>query len=324
MSGRAAAPWGPAAEQPRGKEFPDGHGRYGQVLQRRARLRLHQAGRRRPRRLRARHRRRARRAQVADRGAAHLLRRRARQEGQGAEGRQSRHHRLTSEPATRRRPPFALQAAAAAAGHRSPRPMLTLRSSPASPFVRKIRIAANVLGLDRDIAIEPADTMNPSDSVRQQNPLGKIPALVLEDGTVLFDSRVILEYLDHRAGGGRIIPTDAAARFAALRLQALADGIMDASVLLVYEGRWRPAERHEPKWIDLQAGKVARALAALEAAPPALTADPDVGQIALACALGYRDFRFEGTWRRDHPRLVAWLDQFAARVPAFAATKPQG
>ena len=200
--------------------------------------------------------------------------------------------------------------------------MLTLRHSPSSPFVRKIRIAAAVLGLEREIAIEPADTMNPSDSVRQQNPLGKIPALLLEDGTVLFDSRVILEYLDHRAGGGRIIPTDAAARFAALRLQALADGIMDASVLLVYEGRWRPAERHEPKWIELQSGKVARALAALEAAPPALTAVPDVGQIALACALGYRDFRFGDAWRKDHPRLVVWLDDFARAVPAFAATAP--
>jgi glutathione S-transferase len=202
--------------------------------------------------------------------------------------------------------------------------VLTLRSSPASPFVRKVRIAANVLGLDREITLEFADTMSASDSVRQQNPLGKIPALVLEDGTVLFDSRVILEYLDHRAGGGRIIPTDARARLAALRLQALADGLMDASVLLVYEGRYRPAERHEPKWLELQAGKVARALAALEAAPPALTQVPDVGQIALACALGYRDFRFQGTWRGDHPRLVAWLDGFAARVPAFAATTPQG
>jgi glutathione S-transferase len=200
--------------------------------------------------------------------------------------------------------------------------MLTLRHSPSSPFVRKIRIAASVLGLEREIAIEPADTMNPSDTVRQQNPLGKIPALLLEDGTVLFDSRVILEYLDHRAGGGRIIPKDAGARFAALRLQALADGTMDASVLLVYEGRWRPPERHEPKWIELQAGKVARALAALEAAPPALTATPDVGQIALACALGYRDFRFPGSWRQQHPRLVAWLDDFARRVPAFAATAP--
>jgi len=93
--------------------------------------------------------------------------------------------------------------------------VLTLRSSPSSPFVRKVRIAASVLGLDREIGLVPADTMNASDTVRLQNPLGKIPSLVLEDGTVLFDSRVILEYLDHRAGGGRIIPTDIDARFAA-------------------------------------------------------------------------------------------------------------
>jgi glutathione S-transferase len=200
--------------------------------------------------------------------------------------------------------------------------MLTLRHSPASPFVRKIRIAAAILGLEREITLENADTTDPADSVRKQNPLGKIPALVLEDGRVLFDSRVILDYLDHRAGGGRIVPKDADARFAALRLQALADGLMDASILLIYEGRWRPAEKHEPKWVEHQSGKVARALAALEADPPALGATPDVGQITLACALGYRDFRFNGTWRKDHPRLVAWLDQFAARVPAFAATKP--
>ncbi len=200
--------------------------------------------------------------------------------------------------------------------------MLILRSSPASPFVRKVRIAASVLGLDHDIKLEAAETASPSDTVRQQNPIGKIPTLVLEDGSALFDSRVILEYLDHRAGGGRIIPKDAPARFAALRLQALADGILDASILLVYEGRWRAADRHEPKWIEHQAGKVARGLAALAAAPPAFAAIPDVGQITVACALGYRDFRFGNGWRKDHPRLVAWLDGFAARVPAFAATKP--
>jgi glutathione S-transferase len=200
--------------------------------------------------------------------------------------------------------------------------MLILRHSPASPFVRKVRIAAGVLGLDHDIKLETSDTSSPSDSVRQQNPIGKIPTLVLEDGSTLFDSRVILEYLDHRAGGGRIIPKDASAKFAALRLQALGDGILDASILLVYEGRWRAADRHEPKWVEHQAGKVARGLAALEAAPPALAAIPDVGQITVACALGYRDFRFGDGWRKDHPRLVAWLDGFAARVPAFAATKP--
>jgi glutathione S-transferase len=202
--------------------------------------------------------------------------------------------------------------------------MLILRSSPASPFVRKVRIAASVLGLDQEIKAERAETGDPSDTLRQQNPLGKIPALLLEDGTVLFDSRVILEYLDHRAGGSRIIPKDPAARFAALRLQSLADGLMDASILIVYEARWRPTDRHEQKWLDHQAGKVARTFAALEAKPPGLDAPPHVGQIALACALGYRDFRFDGTWRKDHPRLVAWLNEFAARVPAFAATKPSG
>jgi glutathione S-transferase len=108
-----------------------------------------------------------------------------------------------------------------------------------------------------------------------------------------------------------------------LRLQALCDGILDASILTIYESRWRAPEKHEAKWLDYQAGKVERALAVLEAAPAALgplPGLPHVGQIALACALGYRDFRFGGSWRGDHPHLVAWLDGFAARVPAFAAT----
>jgi glutathione S-transferase len=199
---------------------------------------------------------------------------------------------------------------------------MLLRSSPASPFGRKVRMAAIILGLADRITVTPADTSNPTDTVRQQNPLGKIPALVLDEGLVLFDSRVILEYLDHVAGGGRIIPAEPKARFAALRLQALADGIMDASILLVYEGRWRDPSKHEPKWIEHQAGKVARALAALEAAPSTRDATPTVGQIAVACALAYQDFRFNGVWRKDHPRLVTFLDEFAAAVPAFAATKP--
>lgn len=199
---------------------------------------------------------------------------------------------------------------------------MILRSSPASPFARKVRMAAILLGLDRAITIEAADTVDPRDTVREQNPLGKIPALVRDDGPTLFDSRVILEYLDHLAGGGRIIPLEPKARFSALRLQALADGIMDASILMVYEGRWRDAAKHEPKWVEHQAGKVARALAAIEASPPQRDATPDVGQIALACALGYQDFRFHGTWRKDHPRLVQYVDEFAAAVPAYAATKP--
>ena len=200
--------------------------------------------------------------------------------------------------------------------------MMLLRTSPLSPFGRKIALAASLLGLEAEIRSERADTMDPADSLRSQNPLGKIPVLILGDGRRLFDSRVILEYLDHIAGGGRIIPAEPDARFAALTLQALCDGLMDASLLQVYEGRWRQADRHEAKWVEHQAGKVSRALALLEAEPPTIDAMPHVGQIALACALGYQDFRFAGRWRADHPRLVAWLDGFAARVPAFAATQP--
>jgi glutathione S-transferase len=199
--------------------------------------------------------------------------------------------------------------------------MMILRSAPPSPFGRKVRIALSLLGLEDEVKIEPADTNDASDSLRIQNPLGKLPVLIAEDGAAFYDSRVILEYLDDRAGGGKIIPRQPPQRFAALRLQALCDGIMDASILQVYEGRWRAVERHEPKWLEHQAGKITRALAVLEAAPPALDAVPNVGQIALACALGYRDLRFDGTWRKDHPRLAAWLEDFSTRVPVFAATK---
>ena len=153
---------------------------------------------------------------------------------------------------------------------------------------------------------------------------------------MLYDSPVILEYLDSRAGGAKIIPKEANARFAALTLQALCDGILDAGILLVYEGRWRPAEKHEPKWLEHQRGKVQRALDALEAAPPKLGPIPNVGQITLACALGYGDLRFEGKWREGHPRLVQWHEfptrcrrsrRRASAVPdcaAMSAKNPRG
>jgi glutathione S-transferase len=199
---------------------------------------------------------------------------------------------------------------------------MILRTAPASPFGRKVRIAASLLDLEDDITLEQTDTMDPADTLRRQNPLGKIPVLLLDDGTALFDSRVIVDFLDQRAGGGRLLPKEPAARFSALTLQALCDGLMDASLLQVYENRWRSTDRHEPKWLEHQAAKVSRALAALEADPPAIDGTPHVGHIALACALGYQDLRFAGRWRADHPRLVAWLDSFADRVPAFAATRP--
>lgn len=200
--------------------------------------------------------------------------------------------------------------------------MMILRHSAASPFVRKVRIAAEVLGLADRIEIQDADTVAPEAAFLAQNALGKIPTLVLEDGSTLFDSRVIVEYLDHLAGGGRVLPKEPTARFAALRLQALSDGILDAALLIVYEGRYRTPEMRLQTWLDRQQDKIDRALGVLEASPPVQTDVPDAGQITLACALGYLDLRLAGAWRKDHPKLVAWLDQFAARVPAFARTKP--
>ena len=198
--------------------------------------------------------------------------------------------------------------------------MLVLRSSSASPFGRKVKLTASILGLSDRIQIVDADTLNPEDSIRQQNPLGKIPALILENGEVLYDSRVIVDYLDHLAGGGGVIP-NGAGRFSALRDQALADGIMDAALLQVYEGRFRPEDRHEPKWVSHQADKVRRGLDHAEAHLSEKGQDLHIGQIALACALGYLDLRFAGRWRESYPKLVAWLGDFESRVPAFAKTR---
>src|SRR5450631_4775972 len=126
---------------------------------------------------------------------------------------------------------------------------MILRSSPASPFGRKVRIAISLLGLADKIEVRETDLNDPADSIRVQNPLGKVPALIIDDGTVYFDSRVILEYLDHLAGGGRIIPREPKARFEALRMQALCDGVAEASLLIVYEDRYRPAEMKVQSWL---------------------------------------------------------------------------
>ncbi|HEV2559925.1 MAG TPA: glutathione S-transferase [Microvirga sp.] len=197
--------------------------------------------------------------------------------------------------------------------------MLTLRSSPASPFGRKVKISAALLGLEDRIETVEADTLDPNDSLRQQNPLGKIPALILESGETLYDSRVIAEYLDHLAGG-RLFPAGEA-RFPAITQMVLADGIAEAALLQVYEGRWREEDKREPRWLDYQAGKITRGLAYAETHLSTPAPELHIGHVALACALGYLDLRFEGRWRATHPRLVAWLEDFAGRVPAFEKTK---
>ena len=199
---------------------------------------------------------------------------------------------------------------------------MKLRSSPFSPFGRKVVMVAHILGLFDRLGIAAADPSDPNDPLRVDNPLGKLPVLVLEDGSSLYDSRVIVDYLDHQAGEGAVVPKGEA-KFPVLRMQALADGILDASILQVYENRFRAEDRREVGWISYQAEKVKRALGFLENGTlPAISARPDVGAIALACALGYQDLRFQGTWRKDHPKLVAWLKDFADAVPAFELTRP--
>ncbi len=199
---------------------------------------------------------------------------------------------------------------------------MILHSSGPSPFGRKVKIAAYHLGLMDAITVEQTDVNNPDPEFFDTNPLGKIPALVVDGNQVLFDSRVIIEYLDSIATSNRIFIPGGPARFKDLTLSALADGMMDAGILQIYEVRKRPPEERSQGWLDFQANKVARSLNALEADTPPLKDGITMGHISLACALGYLDFRFNGDWRADHPNLVSWLKDFAARVPGFDKTQP--
>jgi glutathione S-transferase len=200
--------------------------------------------------------------------------------------------------------------------------MMRLYSAPPSPFGRKVKITARVKGLMDGISVEHADTRIANPTLAAANPLSKIPALVLADGTQLYDSGVICEYLDSLAPDPVLFPPTGIERYRCLTRAALADGIMEAALLMVYEERYRPADKWVPEWIARQQAKVDAGLASLEAAPPAWTTHPDYSHITLACALGYLDLRFDRTWRKSHPGLVAWLNAFSAKVPAFDATQP--
>lgn len=201
--------------------------------------------------------------------------------------------------------------------------MLVLRTSTASPFGRKISMALIVLGMMDQVEMVMANTGDANDNLRQQNPLGKIPTLLLDDGEAVFDSRVIIDYLDALDGRHILIP-EGPQRIKVLRQQALADGLMDAAILQMYEKRFRPETHHVQAWLDYQQAKVERALAYAEAelSTPG-TGLPHIGEITQAAALGYLDFRFAGQWREKHPRLAGWLADFANRTPAFEATLPK-
>jgi glutathione S-transferase len=204
--------------------------------------------------------------------------------------------------------------------------MLILRNSPNSPFGRKVVVAINLLGMESKVSTQPADTTSVLDTLRKENPLGKIPTLITEGGQALYDSRVIVEFLNDLDGRHLLIP-QGAQKMEVLRQQAVADGIMDAAILKVYEVRFRPAELHVPAWLEHQQGKIDRALDAAQSQAASnqetIGPMPHIGQITLACALGYLDFRFAKQWRENRPALVQWFEDFHTSCPSFAASAPK-
>lgn len=199
---------------------------------------------------------------------------------------------------------------------------MKLYYSPASPYVRKVRVLALETGLMDDIELASVSLtpIGPDAALCSDNPVGKIPTLVRDDGSALYDSRVICEYLDSLHGGTPMFPAAGDARWNAVRRQALADGILDSAVGTRYETSLRPQELRWPDWVDAQMTKVRRSLDALE--DEELDDGVDIGTISVGCALGYLDFRYadEG-WRDSRPRLAAWYERFAAR-PSMSATRP--
>ncbi|MFP3606468.1 glutathione S-transferase N-terminal domain-containing protein [Paraburkholderia sp. SIMBA_053] len=196
-----------------------------------------------------------------------------------------------------------------------------LRSSLTSPFVRKIRMVVEVLGLTDRVTLQPAAPYDEDDSLRTQNPLGKYPCLVCNDGNSFFDSSVILEYLQEVAQTDRLLPAQGPQRIRMLVQTRLADGIIDAGALVIYEHRYHEKEHMSEKWLHYQRGKIWRALSSFEACPPS-SQETNAVSIGLACALGFLDKRQIVDWRASCPRLCGWLADFAANEPAFERTSP--
>ncbi len=199
--------------------------------------------------------------------------------------------------------------------------MPKLLYSAASPYSAKARMAAAYAGIDVE-----AVTVNANDNPQEligRNPLGKIPVLVTDDGEPVYDSVVIVQYLN-RLSGNKLLPRNAAKRLDAERLESLADGICDCLLAHVYERRFHPEEKVHQPWLDKQWTKVTRALDALNADPPKLPKKITAGQIALRVALGYLTLRFDGKWERGHGRLVRWAKRFDEKFPELAALVPKG
>jgi glutathione S-transferase len=194
---------------------------------------------------------------------------------------------------------------------------MKLRFSGTSPFVRKVVIQALETGLDSKIERVTTATTDPA--LAKENPLSKVPSMTLDDGSHLYDSPVICEYLDSLHGGAKMFPAAGPARWTALRRQALGDGMMDAAVARRGESR-RPANEQSPSAMEAQRAKVVAGLDVLEGEADKLGSGIDIGLISIACALGYLDFRFGSEdWRKGHPKLARWFEAFAKR-PSMQAT----
>jgi glutathione S-transferase len=199
---------------------------------------------------------------------------------------------------------------------------MKLHWSPRSPFVRKVMIVVHELGLnDRITCVRTVvATTRPHRPLMEENPLSKIPTLVLDDGTVLYDSPVVCEYLDSLHAGPKLVPADLGPRMTALRRQALGDGFLDFLLL------WRNEQEREPaSQVHLASYTERRraTLLALDREAEALASSPfSIGHIAIGCALSYLDFRFAADdWRGGQPRIAAWHATFAKR-PSVRATEP--
>ncbi len=203
---------------------------------------------------------------------------------------------------------------------------MKLRYSPTSPYVRKVTVTALELGLDERIERVETNVGDPKTDIARDNPLGKVPALITDEGLTLCDSPLICEYLTSLKHDAGLLPASGTARWKVLNRAALADGILDAAVARVMEERVRPEDKRWPGWHERQGRKVRATLDRLEqeAAAGEIEQSLDLGTIALGCALGYLDFRFAGEdWRSERPALAAWYETFAQR-PSMTATVPAG
>jgi glutathione S-transferase len=197
---------------------------------------------------------------------------------------------------------------------------MKLHWSPTSPYVRKVMACAIARGLDGRIETVATDPHASPEALTRDNPLSKVPALVLEDGTAVFDSPVICEYLDTLGDAPPLFPpAGTAPRLRAQVLHATADGIMDAAVARRMQAAL-PQDESRQRFDARQRAAVERALAVLERDPP--QGLPDIGAVALACALGYLDLRFgHEPWREAHPRLAGWFAEVSV-LPPLARTAP--